>query len=162
MITLFRQLEQLRPNLAPKAGEFGFNADYTEEHNVNYFALEFLEQLYVRHFLAVLSSNVELESVVLVHDGIYLAPQISTSDVAAASAAAAQATGMPTLLFTSQNLTLLWNRTFGHLDRLVNTQSRACERSRTTPDQEITDTTSAVSRASRLLHFNPETKKIGT
>jgi hypothetical protein len=105
----------------------------SDPHNINYFALEYLEQLYVRQFLEELGIRQSLDSVVLVHDGLYFSPPLPVQEIASISASVARKTGLPILQLHMQNLANLWNRKFGHLDRMVAELPLSTKRQRTDP-----------------------------
>ena len=140
VVLVFRQLEALRPNLLKTARRHGFDPRVGEAHNINYFALEFLEQRYVRHLLSELCDTVTLSSVILVHDGLYLSPQVSEADIAAASAKAATLTSMPVLHFAYHHLDSIWDRTFGHIARKVAQQRASAKRLRLSDNSGSADT----------------------
>jgi hypothetical protein len=125
--------------------------------------MEFLEQRFIRHFLAELCKAKELQSVVLVHDGLYIAPPVSLHDIASASEAAATASGLPVLQLTFKNLAQLWQRQFGHLERRIHLQQGPPKRSRHSGN--YSDDTSADSlllevKSKHVLHFAPQTRKL--
>ena len=119
VLNALRDLGTLRHNLFVVAERHGYAPLHTTPQNKAYFALELLEQLYIRTFPQELSHTCVLASVVLVHDGVYLSPPPSLSNVATASARAAQATGIPTLNIAYKDLAPIWDRYFGHLNRLI-------------------------------------------
>jgi hypothetical protein len=94
--------------------------------------MEYLEQRYIRHFLSELSKAKELHSVVLVHDGLYVSPSFSHSEIALASEAASAASGLPALQLSLRNLTPLWQRQYGYLERQTILQQEQAKRRRRT------------------------------
>ena len=170
VLSLFRQLEELRPNLLKTACGYGFDPSIGEDHNICFFALEFLEQHYVRNFLSALCDALPLTSVILVHDGIYLSPQVSVADLAIASAKAAKVTNVPVLHFSCHQLDTLWNRTFGHIDRRVAHQRLAAKRPRFGIHSDLTHQTDQTNsqaaepnpflQSKQLLSFDPTTKRL--
>ena len=71
VLNFFRKLDTLRPLLADAALRHGCDLSLAEAKNRAFFALEFLEQRYLRHLLQELNQLIALQSLVLVHDGFY-------------------------------------------------------------------------------------------
>ena len=67
----FRKLEALRPLLVEAALSKGCELSFAEERNKAFFALEYFEQCYLRNLLHELNQILQLQSVILVHDGFY-------------------------------------------------------------------------------------------
>jgi hypothetical protein len=124
--------------------------------------MDYLEQRYVRHFLASLSKIKDLHSVVLVHDGLYLSPSPSHDEVARASEAAATSAGLPILQLNLKDLSPLWQRQFGNLDRQTIVQQTQAKRRRLTAENEtgLDNTTTSQVRTGYVLHFVPQTRKL--
>jgi hypothetical protein len=125
--------------------------------------MEFLEQQFIPHSLAELCKARELRSVVLVHDGLYVSPPISLSDIALASEAAAAASGLPVLQLTFKNLAPLWQRQFGHLERRMLLQQGPQKRSRRPgdcPDDTCADGLPSSVKSGHILHFLSQTRKL--
>jgi hypothetical protein len=159
VLQLLRQLEELRPNLLSTAQRLGFDGRFTDPHNINYFALEYLEQIYIRQFLEVLGIRQNLNSVVLVHDGLYFSPPAPAEEIALISSIAARKTGLPPLQLHMQNLTNLWNPKFGHLGRMIAELTQATKRQRTHPSQESQELCSIV-RTKHEVHFDRNSNKL--
>ena len=162
ILNFFRQLDARRPGLVSTARCLGFEPQGTNDSNVSYFAMEYLEQRYVRYFLASLSQTKELHSVVLVHDGLYLSPSPSHDEVARASEAAATTAGLPTLQLNLKDLYPLWQRQFGNLDRQTVAQQAQAKRRRLAAENGTGTDNIPNSHVNTgyVLHFVPQTRKL--
>jgi hypothetical protein len=162
VLTFFRQLEVRRPGLVHTARCLGFEPRGASDTNICYFAMEYLEQRYIRHFLSGLSRTKELHSVVLVHDGLYLSPSLSLEEVARASETAAAAAGLPVLQLNFKDLSPIWQRQFGHLERQAVTQQAQAKRRRLATEDGVGADNGLPThvRTGYVLHFVPQTRKL--
>ena len=162
VLSFFRQLDARRPSLVETARCLGFEPQGTNDANVSYFAMEYLEQKYVRHLLASLSKIKDVHSVVLVHDGLYLSPPPTHDEVARASEAAATTAGLPILQLNLKDLSPLWQRQFGNLDRQTIMQQTQAKRRRLAAENEtgFDNTPTPQVRTCYALHFVPQTRKL--
>ena len=114
VLQFFRQLEEHRPTIISKAEHLGCDLSFTTNKNVAFFALEYLEQRVLRHFLFELSKLCDLTSIVMVHDGIYFSPPAPAETVQLAASLAAGLLTMPPLEMKYINLQQEWHRTYGY------------------------------------------------
>ena len=94
------------------------------------FALEFLEQRYLRQVLFELASACEISSVVLVHDGIYLSPGPTAEHLSHASASAARAFRLPAFEIKYKHHSTEWQSCFEHFEKTFALSLNPFKRSR--------------------------------
>jgi hypothetical protein len=97
-----------------------------------------------------------------VHDGLYVSPSFSHSEIALASEAASTASGLPALQLSLRNLTTLWQRQFGHLERQTTLQYGQAKSSKHAGEFCFEDGASHPSQVStgHVLHFATQTRKL--
>ena len=97
LCSLFRTLDTQRNRVIAFAASKGFQPQDFETHNMMYFALEHLEQLFMRHFTQQLFQMTRVRSCVYVFDGLLLSPPPCAMHISLAAALACQALEIPNL-----------------------------------------------------------------
>jgi hypothetical protein len=92
----------------------GFDASKCTTKNVIYFALEFLEQAFMRVFLNSICTNNDISSLVLIHDGVYIKPCPDDAVISVAINAACCALSIPTVPLRVVGLLNLWQQKYMH------------------------------------------------
>ena len=118
VLKFFRDLDQFRPRITTTAESLGCDLSFANEKNKAFFALEFLEQRFLRQFLFELSKLCHLTSLLLIHDGVYFSPPVAAETVQLAASIASEFLSIPPLEMKHKCLQQEWYRTFGHLERI--------------------------------------------
>jgi hypothetical protein len=74
MLVFLADLQQHKVKAVSFAMRLGFDTAACEDKNRVYFALEYLEQTFMRTFLRYICTHSHISSIVFIHDGIYVQP----------------------------------------------------------------------------------------
>jgi hypothetical protein len=89
----------------------------------------------LRNLLHQLNQILQLQSVVLVHDGFYFSPKTTVENVQLAANLASRATGLPSFELKCQNLEAEWHRNFSTLERMQTANHAVAKRRKTNENQ---------------------------
>jgi hypothetical protein len=134
-LDFFRKLEARRSLLIAAAIDKGCNLSFATTRNTAFFALEYLEQRYLRNLLHELNQVLQLQSVILVHDGFYFSPKTSVENVQLAANLASRATGLPPFELKCRNLSAEWHRNFSILERMQTINHSAAKKRKSEGNQ---------------------------
>ena len=104
------ELEKGRHKLEPYAFKYGYVPHHdVQNKNRSYFAMEYLEQLFVHTFMTELCKTNDFNSVVFLHDGLLLAPPPEEVCITHAMLAACKILDMPAVPCKMTNLISQYN-----------------------------------------------------
>ena len=124
ILGFFRSMEALRPNLLSYAASRGFQEQNSTPANRMYFALEFLEQQFLQTFTANLCTQIQITSLIYVHDGLYCAPAPSQEQLRHIALLTTQQLQLPYFPVKMIDLAPEWQQLYGYLRTLQNTSSK--------------------------------------
>ena len=90
LITALNAIETAKPDIIRQATTMGFvdTESRINPKNIVYFALEFVEGIFMRHFISNILRTCEITSIIWIHDGIWVHPCPDQAAVHVASKAA--------------------------------------------------------------------------
>ena len=89
-----------------------------------YFALEYLEQLFLQTFTTNLCTQLQITSLIYVHDGFYCAPAPSQEQLRRVALLTTQQLQLPYLPIKMIDLVPEWQQHYGHLRNTLNTSNK--------------------------------------
>ena len=157
MLRFFRDLDSHRAAVLVAAETHGCDLSNTTARNKAFFALEFLEQRYIRQVLIELSRDNVLTSMILVHDGIYFAPATRPEVVLDAAERASKSLSLPTFELKYRDLSNEWRREFGHISRSCALLPNPAKRRRS---NQVAAETSVRDIPQSVISFCPAKRKL--
>ena len=119
VVNLFKELDALRPKVLLFAGDKGFCESDFEPHNRMYFAMEFIEQLFVRQLVECLGVRTAVDSMVYLFDGLLLSPPPTDLEISAIASEAAKIVGLPSFPLEYTNPLPRWEAAYSRLQLTV-------------------------------------------
>ena len=153
LVSFLNTLQEHKTRAITFAISKGFDPAGTTHKNLTYFALEYLEQFFMRAFLCSICTSQHIESIIYIHDGIYVRPCPDDYVLQVAVCTACRKLGVPTVNIKVTNLLTSWRLKFGSLVSQLQESTWPMPQSKRTKFEVTYTTTHNTSQKRKSLTF---------